>query len=39
MDNGREFVSLHETVACPVYYCHAYASFECGSNKNHNRMI
>ncbi|MBB5888660.1 IS30 family transposase, partial [Lactovum miscens] len=23
----------------PVYYCHAYASFERGSNENHNRMI
>ncbi|MBB5888340.1 IS30 family transposase [Lactovum miscens] len=23
----------------PVYYCHAYARFERGSNKNHNRMI
>ncbi len=38
-DNGREFARLHEVVACPVYYCHAYASFERGSNENHNRMI
>ncbi|MBB5888188.1 IS30 family transposase [Lactovum miscens] len=38
-DNGREFARLHEAVTCPVYYCHAYASFERGSNENHNRMI
>ena len=38
-DNGREFARLHEVVPCPVYYCHAYASFERGSNENHNRMI
>ncbi|WP_183541321.1 IS30 family transposase [Lactovum miscens] len=38
-DNGREFARLHEVVSCPVYYCHAYASFERGSNENHNRMI
>lgn len=38
-DNGREFAKLSEAVACPVYYCHAYASFERGTNENHNRMI
>ena len=38
-DNGREFAKLGEAVTCPVYYCHAYASFERGTNENHNRMI
>ncbi|MBB5887309.1 hypothetical protein [Lactovum miscens] len=38
-ENGREFARLHEMVRCPVYYCHACTSFECGSNENHNQMI
>lgn len=38
-DNGHEFAKLSEAVACPVYYCHAYASFERGMNENHKRMI
>ena len=38
-DNGREFARLSEVVEYPIYYCHAYASFERGSNENHNRMI
>ena len=38
-DNGREFTKLSEVLSCPVYYCHAYASHERGSNENHNRMI
>ncbi len=32
-DNGREFERLHEAVACPAYYFHAYASFERGSKR------
>lgn len=38
-DNGREFAKLSEALECPVYYCHAYASHERGTNENHNRMI
>ena len=38
-DNGHKFAKLSEAVACPVYYCHAYASFERGMNENQNRMI
>lgn len=38
-DNGREFARLDDVLDCPVYYCHAYASFERGTNENHNRMI
>lgn len=38
-DNGREFARLSNVVECPIYYCHAYASFERGTNENHNRMI
>ncbi|WP_375378075.1 transposase, partial [Salmonella enterica] len=38
-DNGHEFARLSEDVSCPVYYAHAYASFERGTNENHNRMI
>ncbi len=38
-DNGKEFAKLSEALNCPVYYCHAYASHEHGSNENHNRMI
>lgn len=38
-DNGKEFAKLSEALECPVYYCHAYASHERGTNENHNRMI
>mgnify|MGYP002674084959 CR=1 FL=1 len=38
-DNGKAFAKLSEVLDCPVYYCHAYASHERGSNENHNRMI
>lgn len=38
-DNGKEFAKLSEALNCPVYYCHAYASHERGTNENHNRMI
>ena len=38
-DNGKEFAQLSEVLDCPVYYCHAYASHERGTNENHNRMI
>lgn len=38
-DNGREFAKLSDALECPVYYCHAYASHERGTNENHNRMI
>lgn len=38
-DNGKEFAKLSEVLECPVYYCHAYASHERGTNENHNRMI
>ena len=38
-DNGKEFAKLDEALDCPVYYCHAYASHERGTNENHNRMI
>ena len=38
-DNGKEFARLKDVLDCPVYYCHAYASFERGTNENHNRMI
>lgn len=38
-DNAKEFAKLSEVLECPVYYCHAYASHERGTNENHNRMI
>lgn len=38
-DNGKEFAKLSEVLKCPVYYFHAYASHERGTNENHNRMI
>ena len=38
-DNGKEFTKLSEVLNCPIYYCHAYASHERGTNENHNRMI
>ena len=38
-DNGKEFAKLSEALDCPIYYYHAYASHERGTNENHNRMI
>lgn len=38
-DNGKEFAKLSTVLECPIYYCHAYASHERGTNENHNRMI
>ncbi len=39
-DNGSEFARLHEVFdANKIYYCHAFASCEKGTNENHNRMI
>lgn len=38
-DSGKEFAKLSEALKCPIYYCHAYASHERGTNENHNRMI
>jgi IS30 family transposase len=38
-DNGSEFSRLSEAVNCELYYAHAYASWERGTNENHNRMI
>ena len=35
-DNGKEFAKLSEVLECPVYYCHAYASHERGTNENNN---
>ncbi len=35
-DNGKEFAKLSEVLECPVYYCHAYASHERGTNENKN---
>lgn len=39
-DNGTEFARLSE-VFCPdhLYYTHPYASWERGTNENHNRLI
>ena len=37
--NGHEFARLSEVVSSPVYYAHAYASFERGTNENHNRSM
>lgn len=34
-----DFAKLVDVLDCPVYYCQAYASFERGTNENHNRMI
>ena len=45
-DNGSEFLqydelvkSIHGGKRFEVYYCHSYASWEKGTNENHNRMI
>lgn len=45
-DNGPEFLeydkliqSIKEGQRFDVYYCHSYASWEKGTNENHNRMI
>ncbi|KXT73542.1 Mobile element protein [Streptococcus sp. DD10] len=39
-DNGREFARLHEVFDREhIYYAHPYASWERGSNENHNRLI
>jgi transposase, IS30 family len=38
-DNGSEFSRLSEVVNGEVYYAHAYASWERGTNENNNRMI
>lgn len=33
-DNSKEFAQLSKALDCPVYYCHAYASHERGTNEN-----
>lgn len=45
-DNGSEFLeydklcsSIHGGQRFQVWYCHSFASWEKGSNENHNRMI
>lgn len=38
-DNGREFAGLLNFNKIPVYFCHAYSSWERGSNENNNRFI
>lgn len=45
-DNGSEFLefeklqeSIHGGKRFDVYYCHSYASWEKGTNENHNKMI
>lgn len=38
-DNGREFAGLIDFKKIPVYFCHAYSSWERGSNENNNRFI
>lgn len=45
-DNGSEFMeydklqqSIHGGKRFDIYYCHSFASWEKGSNENHNRMI
>ena len=45
-DNGSEFLeydklckSIHSGQRFRVWYCHSFASWEKGSNENHNRMI
>ena len=45
-DNGSEFLeydkliqSIHGGIRFKIYYCHSYASWEKGTNENHNRMI
>lgn len=36
-DNGSEFQNMPDLI--PWYYCHAYHSWERGTNENYNRMI
>lgn len=45
-DNGSEFMefeklqkSIYGGKRFEIYYCHSYASWEKGSNENHNRII
>lgn len=45
-DNGSEFMEYEKLVRSVnggkrfnLYYCHSYASWEKGTNENHNRMI
>lgn len=45
-DNGVEFLeyeklrqSIYGGIRFQIWYCHSYASWEKGSNENHNRMI
>ena len=45
-DNGSEFLeyeklqkSIHGGKRFKLFYCHSYASWEKGTNENHNRMI
>ena len=38
VDNGSEFSLAHQ-LPVPVFYCHAFASCERGSNENCNRLI
>lgn len=47
VDNGVEFSDyqgmkrslLHEGDRTKIYYCHAYSSYERGSNENANKLI
>lgn len=42
VDNGTEFLdyeSIEKILGVDVYYCHPYASYERGSNENHNKLI
>ena len=40
-DNGAEFskISELETEDLAIYFCHAYASWERGSNENFNKLL
>lgn len=45
-DNGSEFMEYNKLIKSinggkrfDIYYCHSYASWEKGTNENHNRMI
>lgn len=37
-DNGAEFTKAHE-LPINIYYCHAYSSWERGSNENFNKLL